>query len=139
MHENGFFEITSGRKIIFHRWSPPTIDQDNANVKIKRSVEKFISSVAQSIVMNCPDAETIAFLASEWENFRVGPQFADALITEMKREIETRRSHWRLCLIFNDQTSRLYNEFLQTMMRLQSDEHSFAQFLSRVLSKTNTI
>ena len=84
--------------------------------------------------MNCPHIETIAFLASEWENFRTGPQFADQLITEIKREIETRKSRWRVYVIFNNEQSTLYNEFLQTIIRFRSDEDGFAQFLSQTQS-----
>ena len=135
MPENGYFETTLGRKIVARHWVTPTSDEDNVNVKTKRSVEKFISSVAQCIATNCSDTETIVFLASEWENFNVESQLAEQLIMEMKREIETRRFHWRVLFIFNNEQTRLYKDFLQTMIRLQADDDNFTHFLSSILSK----
>ncbi len=135
MPENGYFETNSSRKIVVHHWSPLTSDGDNANAKSKRLVEKFISSVAQCIATNCSDTETIVFLASEWENFNVESQLAEQLIIAIKQEIETRRSHWRVLFIFNNEQSRLYKDFLQTMIRLQTDDDNFVHFISSVLSE----
>jgi hypothetical protein len=128
--------MPTGRKILFLRWSLAQLEGDNANVKVKRSVEKLISSVTQNITNNCHNAEIIAFLANEWDGFRYGPQLAELFIEGMKREIETKKSRWRVLFIFHNEQSQLRKEFLQTMIRLQSDEDGFVQFLASISSKS---
>ncbi|CAF4260209.1 unnamed protein product [Rotaria sp. Silwood2] len=113
MHENGFFETPSGRKIVFCRWSHRTRTEGKASAKLKRSIGKFMSYVAQTITNNCPDAEKIAFSTCEWENFRDQSQFAEELIIEMKQVLELKRSRWRFLLTFNHEQSLLCKEFLQ--------------------------
>jgi hypothetical protein len=61
------------------------------------------------------------------------------MINELKREIEIRRSHWRVLFIFNNQQSQLNKEFRQIMMRLRPNEDGFAQFACSVLSEYRLI
>ncbi|CAF4746587.1 unnamed protein product [Rotaria sp. Silwood1] len=126
--ENGFFDTSSGRKIIFCRWPHRASTDSKAVVKLKRFIGKFISYVAETITTNCPDAEKIEFSTCGWESLNTEAQFAEELIIEMKRVLEVRRSRWRFLLIFNHRQNQLCKEFHQAMVRLQSDEDGFVQF-----------
>ncbi|CAF1085138.1 unnamed protein product [Rotaria sp. Silwood1] len=132
--ENGFFDTSSGRKIIFCRWPHRASTDSKAVVKLKRFIGKFISYVAETITTNCPDAEKIEFSTCGWESLNTEAQFAEELIIEMKRVLEVRRSRWRFLLIFNHRQNQLCKEFHQAMVRLQSDEDGFVQFPCSVSS-----
>ncbi|CAF4114978.1 unnamed protein product [Adineta steineri] len=54
-------------------------------------------------------------------------QFVEILINEIKRDIESRNSKWRILFLFNHQQKNLYTEFSRLMTKLQTYEDDFAQ------------
>ncbi|CAF4014819.1 unnamed protein product [Rotaria sordida] len=112
VHENRSFETPSGRKIIFCPWSHRAGTDGKTVTKLKRSIGKFVSYVAQTITTNWPDAEKISFSTCRWENFNVEADFAEELIIEIQRLLK----------------NQLCKEFIQALIRLQSDEDGFVQF-----------
>ncbi|CAF0897838.1 unnamed protein product [Adineta steineri] len=127
--DNGYVEEKSGRKFFFYLWSPVLSNDEKQNKKFRRSIEKFISSTLQSVVNCCPQATRIAFSTSNWENMETEQQkqFVEILINEIKRDIESRNSKWRILFLFNHQQKNLYTEFSRLMTKLQTYEDGFAQ------------
>ncbi|CAF1449677.1 unnamed protein product [Rotaria sordida] len=133
MSDNGYFEMKSGRKFLFHRWSPIILNNDRSYQKFKKSIEKFISSCLQSITTCFNDVRTIAFITNEWENVGIQQeQLANNLINEAKQQIESRKIDWRILFMFNDQQINFYKEFYRILIKLQTDQDGFAQFSSLV-------
>jgi hypothetical protein len=133
MSDNGYFEMRTGRrKILFHRWSP----METMDKKLKKSVEKFISSTLESVTTCCSNVETIVFTTNEWENIGVQKQqLMEYLINEIKQELEIRKIKWRILFTFNDKQIDLYKEFYQGLIRLQTDQDGFTQFSCPITSK----
>lgn len=140
MGDNGYFEIRTGRKVLFQRWSPIVLDDDKTNKKLKKSIEKFISSTLQNVTTCCSHAEKIVFLTNEWENVRIQQQqFTEYIITQIKQEMEIRKFNWRIIFIFNEKQMNFYQEFYQVFIRLQTDQDGFAQFSCSISSKFNRV
>ncbi|CAF3806468.1 unnamed protein product [Rotaria sp. Silwood1] len=133
-NEYGYFEMKkTGKKFLFHRWSPTIADGDKTNKKLKSSIQTFISSTLQNITTCCTSARKIAFLANQWKH--VGSQsqqqsLAHNLINEIKQEIEARKINWSILFIFNKENIDLYKEFHQVLVQYQTDQDGFAQFCS---------
>ncbi|CAF1313135.1 unnamed protein product [Rotaria sp. Silwood1] len=129
LSDNGYFEMKAGKKFLFHRWAPIMSNDDKASKRLKRSIEKFISSTLQSITTCFQNVQKILYLTNEWEN--VGTQYqeqlATNLINEVKQELETRKNNWQILLIFNDQQINLHKEFQKVLVQLQTDKDGFAQ------------
>ncbi|CAF3303678.1 unnamed protein product [Rotaria socialis] len=138
VHKNGFYGTSFGRKVILCHWQHLTRTNCKTGTELKRLVTKFISIIAKSITADCPDAEKIAFLTHEWENFGNETQFAEEFIFELKRVLEKTKPRWRLLFMFNHEQNQLCEAFFQAMIRLQSDEDGFAQF-SCPLSKKRVL
>ncbi|CAF1314178.1 unnamed protein product [Rotaria sordida] len=137
MSDNGYLEMKTGRKFLFHRWTPTIATNDEReNQKLKKSIEKFISSALQGITACYTSAETIVFQTNEWENIGLQLQqqqlLANCLINEVKQYIITRKLHWRILFIFNNQQMNLYKEFYEIFIKLQTNQDGFAQFVSPV-------
>ncbi|CAF3609150.1 unnamed protein product [Rotaria socialis] len=137
MSDNGYFEMKTGRKFLFHRWSPVVSDDDRTNQKLKKSIEKFISSTLQSVTTCYSNLEKIVYLTNEWENIGAQQQqqqqlLASSIINEVKQEIETRKVDWRILFIFNEQQTNFYKEFCDVLVKMQTDKDGFAQFSSPV-------
>ncbi|CAF1159377.1 unnamed protein product [Rotaria sordida] len=134
-NEYGYFEMKTGKKFLFHRWSPTVADGDKTNKKLKSSIHTFISSTLQNITTCCTSARKIVFLTNQWKH--VGSQsqqqsLAHNLINEIKQEIEARKINWSILFIFNKEKIDLYKEFHQILVQYQTDQDGFAQFCSTV-------
>ncbi|CAF2916335.1 unnamed protein product, partial [Rotaria sp. Silwood2] len=117
MSDNGYLEMKTGRKFLFHRWTPTIASNDEReNRKLKKSIEQFISSTLQGITACYTNAETIVYQTNEWENIELQLQqqlLANCLINEVKQDIITRKMNWRILFIFNNQQINLYKEFYE--------------------------
>jgi len=135
--DNGYFEVKPGRKFLFYIWSPILSNDDKNNRKFKKSIEKFISSTLQSVVNCCPNLEKLAFSTNDWENMDIEQQkeLVETLINEVKRELEIRKTNWRVLFLFNNQQRNLYTEFYRVLTKLQTDQDGFAQISCPVSSK----
>jgi hypothetical protein len=141
---NGFFEVKSGRKFLFHPWSPVPSNEEKQNKKSLRSVEKFISSTLQSVLDCCPQAEKVAFSTSNWENLEIEQQkqLVETLINKVKQDIENRNAKWTILFLFNHQQRNLYTEFLNILTKLETHQDGFAQIscpLSTILITLTTL
>ncbi|CAF2751248.1 unnamed protein product [Rotaria sp. Silwood2] len=136
MSDNGYLEMKTGRKFLFHRWTPTIASNDEReNRKLKKSIEQFISSTLQGITACYTNAETIVYQTNEWENIELQLQqqlLANCLINEVKQDIITRKMNWRILFIFNNQQINLYKEFYEIFIKLQTNQDGFAQFVSPI-------
>ena len=108
--------------------------------KLKRSVEKFISSTLQSVTTCYSGVGKIGFRTNEWENIGVQQQqLVEHLINEVKQELEMRKTKWRILFMFNDKQMDLYREFYEGLVRLQADQDGFAQLPCLITSKEKSI
>lgn len=122
--------MKTGKKYLFHSWLPHPSNDDVTHHKFKRSIHKFISSTLQGAVSSCNDVEKILFLTNEWDNIdkKFYQHLADLLVNEVKAEIESRKTNWRILFFFNRQQTDLHKEFYEVLLKLQTDKDGYAQF-----------